>query len=239
MLNRSHSLFLICGLVFALGMAFAVALLCIPRAEDKPITETAAPYTSIPESEGTSPETEAPSLPVSKYSLAFRSLGDGTAAVAGIGSYPDSCVVIPEFAPNGDRVTEIAPRAFYGLSGITAIQIPASVRSIGALAFAACESLTYISVSASNESFCDVEGVLYTKDRTSLLLYPPMRAGTVAHITAETVQIADMAFFACKFLTRIEYNGSAAAWEAINIGSKNYSLAACAKEFTGTDEREI
>ena len=143
--------------------------------------------------------------------------------------------MIPEFSPFGDRVVEIAPRALYGVSTVTAIQIPASVRVIGELAFAACQNLIYISVSSQNPYFCDAEGVLYTFDRSVLLAYPAMRAGSVATIDAVTQKISDMAFFGCVYLKTVCYQGSPAQWEEIAIGTKNYSLIAASKTFLEKD----
>lgn len=240
MLARSHTVLLAFAIVFAMGMALAVAILCIPmvsnEAPNEPSTELDAPSTS-PKSEAlTESETEpTPILPDVSNGLQFTSLGNGTCALTGIGVCVDACIVIPEYSPFGDRVTEIVPRALYGASTVTAIQIPASVRVIGELAFAACENLMYISVSNANPYFCDADGVLYTLDRSVLLCYPPMRAGSVAVIEAATVKISDMAFYGCVYLTSVQYQGSPEQWEQIVIGSKNYSLTAAAKTFLLSD----
>lgn len=236
MLARSHTVLLAFAVVFAMGMALAVAILCIPAIEpDPPPADTSA--LSEPPQSTLESESEAPAvLPDVSNGLQFTSFGDGTCALTGIGVCIDACVVIPEFSPLGDRVVEIAPRALYGVSTVTAIGIPASVRVIGELAFAACENLIYISVSAQNIAFCDAEGVLYTFDRAVLLAYPAARAGDVATISAQTTRISDMAFFGCVYLKSICYQGSAADWEKIAIGSKNYSLIAASKTFLGEEE---
>ena len=235
MLARSHTVVLAFAVVFAMGMALAVAILCIPAIEPDALPLDSDPSTEPPTTPVESESEDTPVLPDMSNGLQFTSLGDGTCALTGIGVCIDACVVIPEFSPFGDRVVEIAPRALYGVSTVTAIQIPASVRVIGDLAFAACENLIYISVSAQNTAFCDAEGVLYTLDRSVLLAYPAMRAGEVATISTETARIADMAFFGCVYLKSICYQGSAAEWEKIAIGSKNYSLIAASKTFLGEE----
>ncbi len=234
MMTRTHTVVLAFALVFAMGMALAVAILCIPRAADEPPDTT--PVETAPHVPDTLTEVSDETLPLppdTSNGLQFLSSGDGTCRLVGIGSCTDGCVVIPEYSPAGERVIEIAPRAFYGVPTVTAVQIPASVRTIGELAFSACENLTYISVSASSPYFCDLSGVLYTADRTTLLLYPPMRAGTKAEIGIPTVKICDMAFYGCIYLNSVEYAGTAEEWEQIVIGSKNYSLIAAAKVFLG------
>ena len=153
--------------------------------------------------------------------------------IVGLGDCDDACVVIPEYAPTGDRVTEIGAMAFYGCESITAVQIPASVTAIGELALAACKNLGYIAVHSANTAYRDVDGVLYTEDESTLLLYPPRRVGSSVTITASTLKIADMAFFDCANLTRVTYLGSAEDWDRIIIGIRNHSLTAAAKSFEG------
>ncbi len=233
---RSNAVFLIFALVFAMGMALAVALLCMPSDTDKPIESSTSPPTAMPTVTAAERETvtSPPAiLPDVSNGLQFRSLGGGACAVKGIGSCADACVVIPEFSPSGERVVQIDPRAFFGVSTVTAVQISASVRDIGSLAFAACENLMYISVSAKNEHFIDLDGVLYTRDRSILLLYPPLRAGSSARISADTTHIADMAFYGCVYLSTVLYEGSPEQWETISIAPKNYSLISASVVFEG------
>lgn len=166
--------------------------------------------------------------------LEFASNGNGTCAVCGIGTYTSPSIAIPTNAPNGDRVTSIAPQAFYGEVTLTAVQIPATVGLIGNLAFAECPNLRYVSVDSDNAAYCSVDGVLYTADMSVLILYPPARAGESVTLYAGTTVIREMAFYRCTYLKVIRYTGSPSQWERISIGTKNYALLAVAKEF-GTD----
>lgn len=171
--------------------------------------------------------------PPSPYSLlSFASNGNGSCTLIGIGECRDVCITIPTYSPIGERVTAIAPRAFYGCAFLTAIQIPASVVSIGEGAFSACPSLVYISVSEANPYYCDLEGVLYSADLYTLYLYPPMRAGSHTTIQKATAEIMSMAFYNCEYLTHVDYEGSAEDWECIDIGAKNHSLTAASKTFS-------
>lgn len=179
------------------------------------------------------PTEEASTAEEPEPALLYRSYGDGTCILVGVGSCRDACVVIPEYSPQGDRVVEIAPQAFYGCNTVTAVQIPRSVRLIGSLAFAACPNLVFLSVNENNLHYCDRDGVLFTADESELLLYPPRRAGSALLLSAATVKIHDMAFYNCLYLQSIHYAGSAEQWERIGIGSKNYSLTAAAKTFEG------
>ena len=241
-MKMTQTLLMILAIVFAVALALTIAMISlsytrVEREEEKGREE----YTThrLPEVttpillETTTPEetTAIEEVTVPSNTLAFASAGDGTCTLVGIGSCTDSCVVIPTYSPAGERVTAIAARALYGQKQINAIQIPATVEHIGALAFANCANLVYISVSDQNEDYCDIDGILYTSDGRELLLYPPMRAGASVTISLVTTEIAEMAFYNCAYLAHVYYTGSPEAWERIAIGAKNYSLIAASKTF--------
>lgn len=256
----TQALMILLAIAFAVALSLTVALLCLSYAQGlphesvdtgggrlpgqtdtrlPPLYETdppailpptgSSPVESEPESEEeTEPETLLPDV---SNGLSFVSNRNGTCRVFGIGTCIDACVVIPEYAPSGERVVSVDSGAFFGCSTVTAIQIPASVVEIGDLAFSACKNLMYISVNAQNAHYRDIDGILYSKDAATLILYPPMRAGSELTIYTVTTEIAEMAFYNCAYLRAIYYTGSPEQWEAIAIGSKNYSLTAAAKVF--------
>ncbi len=235
---RSQSQLLTVTLVtlFTMALALSVALICISHfhadvPDEPPNTAATEQATSLSSQEPADSSELQP--PDASRGLHFTSNGNGTCVLAGMGTCADACVVIPVFSPSGERVIAIAPMAFYGSTAITAVRIPFSVTEIGSLAFAACPNLVCISVSPDNPFYCDTDGVLFTADRSTLLLYPAMHAGEELVISAATVRVADMALYKCRHLLRIRYEGSACDWEAIRIGAKNYSLTAASKEFLG------
>ena len=83
-------------------------------------------------------------------------------------------VTIPE------SVTSIGGWAFYGCKSLTAVTVPASVTSIGMTAFGACERLTSIAVSPANAVYSSENGVLFNKDKTTLVGFP---GGKIGHYT--------------------------------------------------------
>ncbi len=239
--RMSQLLLIALALLFTMALALTVSLISLSFSSDNATQEPDLPVglplpdtgssTALTEST-TEPSVELPPVDLGN-GLSFASNGDGSCTLTGIGICRDACVVIPEVSPSGDTVTAVAPRALYGCSFITALQIPASVTSIGALAFANCQNLSSISVAKANEDFCDIDGILYTSDGRELLLYPPMRAGSEITISSVTVEIAEMAFYQCPFLSRVHYTGSAEQWDRIAIAPKNHSLTAAAKVFYG------
>ncbi len=252
--NMVQIVMTVLAILFAMALALTVALICLSYTDKRTEKDTTTAHlptggtesTSTPEEDSTSPEEDSTSpeedstVPEEDSTappedrgngLAYAANGDGTCTLIGIGKCDDVCIVIPETSPAGDLVTAIAPRAFYGCTYATAIQIPATVTRIGDLAFAACPSLVYLSVDLANPYYCDIDGILYTADGQTLLTYPAMRAGNEITIGSVTTEIAEMAFYNCAYLTHITYTGTAEQWERIRIGAKNYSLIAASKSF--------
>lgn len=162
----------------------------------------------------------------SNYSkgLSYISLGNGTCAVAGMGSCTDTCVIIPYKNPNGEIVTSISEKAFFGAPNLSAVFLPSSVASIGNMAFAACPSLAYFSVDASNLAYRDVAGVLYTSDGSTIVSYPAAKSASSVTIPQNVRSIADMAFYGCTKLQTVSYSGTLAQWQQISVGAGNNSL---------------
>ena len=102
-----------------------------------------------------------------------------------------------------NSITEIGESAFGNCSALTGITIPSSVTAIQKWAFDGCYKLSAISVSSDNGSFVSYGGVLYNKDKTKLLRYPPNKSGTSYTFPASTKTIADSAFASCHKLTDI------------------------------------
>jgi hypothetical protein len=219
-----------------------------PATSEKPTeapTEKATePPTEKQTEEKTEPKTEEPQKepvkepePVTPQpSLQYLSYGNGTCSVAGIGTYTDPSVIIPSKSPSGDIVTAIEPKAFYENDNIKTVQIPSTVTSIGEMAFSGCTQLVYIVVDSTNRSYRDINGVLYDKDRTTLIAYPAANQSTTLELSSKITTIADMALYGCTNLKNIVFDGSPSEWERLNIGTLNYSLFSATVTFTDSDK---
>ena len=152
------------------------------------------------------------------------SYNGSTYTVTGIGAQAFARSEITSIdIPN--TVISIGEMGIYQCHGLVSIMIPASVESIGEQAFASCVNLTEINVDAENEYFCSIDGVLYSKDVTTLHACPGTKTeidipATVKEIVggafyccmdlkdfempASLESIGDMAFFECLLLTKIE-----------------------------------
>ena len=91
-------------------------------------------------------------------------------------------------------VTSIGKSSFDETPTLTSVEIPASVTWIETAPFFECNSLVSISVAEESTSFCDVDGVLFTKDKTTILRYPSAKAGTSYTVPSEVTTIGCNAF---------------------------------------------
>ena len=123
-------------------------------------------------------------------------------------------------------VTSIGNGAFYGCVGLTNIIIPASVTSIGWGAFKGCESLKAIKVDAANTNYTCLDGVVFDKGQTTLILYPTGKTGSYA-IPASVTCIGYAAFYGCTGLTNITIPKS-----VTNIGAGAFNGCARLTEIT-------
>lgn len=118
-----------------------------------------------------------------------------------------------------DSVECIGKGSFFGCFGLTSITIPESVVSIGVEAFTACIALKYINVAENNPTYASVDGVLFDKDKTELLVYP-CGADTNYTIPNGVTRVGSEAFVFCISLDSVTIPNS-----VTNIG--DYAFARC------------
>ena len=127
--------------------------------------------------------------------------------------------------PSG--VLTIGSYAFYDASGLTSVSIPfsvsaietyafelatslasvsisASVSSIGLRAFYQTPALASISVDASNTNYSSLSGVLFNKNKSTLIAYPGGRAGNSYVIPDGVTSIEEFAFANVPGLTSVK-----------------------------------
>lgn len=118
-------------------------------------------------------------------------------------------ISIPSFITTGDnndftfRVMEIDQNAFYGCTEVTSVDIPYSVLRIVNDAFKDCSNLKKITVNENNQSYKDIDGILFSKDNKMLIKYPAKKE-TAEYVISEDVSlICTEAFMDNTFLKKI------------------------------------
>lgn len=102
-----------------------------------------------------------------------------------------------------DSVTSIGDYAFYGCSSLASITIGRGLASIGSNIIFGCSSLTEINVDSGNASYSsDAAGVMFNKDKTTIVLYPRGKVGSYV-IPDGVIIVGDSAFGGAASLTGI------------------------------------
>ena len=93
-----------------------------------------------------------------------------------------------------NSVALIKKDAFRGCNSLTNVNIPNSVTAIGNFAFVDCLSVTEFNVATDNDFYCDMEGVLFNKNKDTLIQYPIAKSDNSYIIPNSVVFIGDGAF---------------------------------------------
>ena len=118
----------------------------------------------------------------------------------------------------GDSVTSIGDGAFWGCS-LASIEIPGSVTSIGENAFHICRSLMSIVVDSDNQYYSNDEyGVLFNKNKTTLIQYPIGNTRQTYTIPDSVTSIGNSAFYECNMLKSVDIPDS-----VVTIGDEAFA----------------
>lgn len=98
-------------------------------------------------------------------------------------------------------VTQIKEACFRGASGLTTINVSASVTNIEMWALAA-KGLNSINVDENNPNYISINGILFSKDTSTLVECPRGKSGTIT-LPQNTRHIAPCAFCDCKSITGV------------------------------------
>ncbi len=137
---------------------------------------------------------------------------DNTLSVKGVGECREAVIRIPSIYA-GIPVTKISDGAFLRCSNLgnyainddlnlTTINIPASVQYIGESAVSNCINIT---VDVDNKEFCAEDGVLFSKDKKTLLCYPTLKPESFYVIPQGVEIVGKQAFYECNSLLSVYY----------------------------------
>ena len=146
-----------------------------------------------------------------------------------------------------DTVTSIGEMAFLGCTSLKSVKLSTGVAKIEKNAFGSCSALQEIQVAKDNPNFSSLNGVLYSKKQDTLVIYPAAKTDAAYTIPSgvtsvamyafsenpylETltipnslIKVGDSAFYNCKNLRAVSYNGTEEEWNQITIGLLNEKL---------------
>ena len=122
-----------------------------------------------------------------------------TVTTISVDAFMDCSSLVSVTIPN--QVSSIDFAAFAFCSQLTSINIPESVVSISGNAFSGCVGLTEIKVESDNAKYSSENGILFNKDKTTVICYPAGKT-TPSYTIPNTVEyIGNNAFDRCKLTT--------------------------------------
>lgn len=103
-----------------------------------------------------------------------------------------------------DAVTTIEREAFRNCNVLEEITLSTNISSLSAEAFKYCTKLKAINVPAENETYSSIDGMLLSKDKQTLVLFPPGKANDTFTLLAPSItKIGDYAFYYCENLKNV------------------------------------
>ena len=165
-----------------------------------------------------------------------------------IGGYAFSVCNSLESVSFPDSVETINYSVFDNSESLRFVSFGAGLKTLHNNALSNTPSVEEVTVSKDNQMYCSVNGILFSRDMTVLIYYPPAKSGTVYTVpsTVKTIQtlgfntneslisitlpnglerISDMSFMRCKSLVSlsipktVKYIGSRAFCECQNLES--------------------
>ena len=191
------------------------------------------------------------------YLLSYNADAESLTAPSTFGGYPLTGVGKRAFSERQalktvvfeEGLKDISPEGFFQCQGLTSIALPSTFGD-GAqepAGFAiGCGKLSEVTVPESSANFCTQDGVLYTKNKDSLLLYPAGKAGEAFQIPEGVERIAASAFANAGALNTVHipksvrsigeaafsqgivnlrYDGSAEEWQEMSVAEGNPDIA--------------
>ena len=133
-----------------------------------------------------------------------------------------------------NSLTLIYNDAFSNCTSLASVIIPDSVTSIGDDAFEGCISLKSIEISDNNKNYSSVDGVLFNKDKSVLVIYPAGKTDSVYSIPNSVTSIGNSAFSECTNLSNVTIPDS-----VISIGDFAFSNSTSLRSVTIPDSVTI
>ena len=128
-----------------------------------------------------------------------------------------------------NKVKKISEGAFYSVRNLRNVELGASVETIEDGAISDTPDLSRFTVDSNNDKYtADAEGIIYTKNKEELVLYPSGRAGEYSTLPT-TKKIRKRAFYYAQKVTKVNFNSALE-----NIDNDAFQVTTALKEITFT-----
>jgi hypothetical protein len=114
-----------------------------------------------------------------------------------------------------DSITTLGDGVFYDCTNLASVVMGNNLTNIGTEEFSGCTALTSIAVGPFNPSFSSIDGVMFDKSQTTLLQFPPGKAG--ACTVPGKVRNIGFGFNSCTKVTSVTVGN-----EVTNMGTLAY-----------------
>ena len=126
-----------------------------------------------------------------------------------------------------NNVKKISAGAFYSVRNLRNVELGASVETIEDGAITGSPDFTRFAVDSNNPNYtADAEGIIYTKNKEELVLYPSGRAGEYSTLPT-TKKIRKRAFYYAQKVTKVNFNSALE-----NIDNDAFQTTTALKEIT-------
>ena len=126
-----------------------------------------------------------------------------------------------------NNVKKISEGAFYSVRNLRNVELGASVETIEDGAITGSPDFTRFAVDSNNPNYtADAEGIIYTKNKDELVLYPSGRAGEYSTLPT-TKKIRRRAFYYAQKVTKVNFNSALE-----NIDNDAFQVTTALKEIT-------
>lgn len=106
-----------------------------------------------------------------------------------------------------DSVTTVGDSAFWYCTSLTSATIGKNVAALFGSAFSGCTSLTNIEVNTANPNYSALDGIVFNKTQTALIIFPGGKVGPYT-IPNGVTTIGDSAFNGCANLANVVFGDS-------------------------------
>ena len=126
-----------------------------------------------------------------------------------------------------NNVKKISEGAFYSVRNLRNVELGASVETIEDGAITGSPDFTRFAVDSNNPNYtADAEGIIYTKNKEELVLYPSGRAGEYSTLPT-TKKIRRRAFYYAQKVTKVNFNSALE-----NIDNDAFQVTSALQEIT-------